>query len=195
MRLVAKYASVIKDWPKLRAAFPVLFALLLCAQSLFSQANTGRITGTATDVIGALVPGVKVTIIAVETNRRQTFVTDNTGRYSSGPLQVGAYRVEAESTGFKHLVRDAISLQVQETAVVNLQLELGEVTQEVRVTAAESLVQTADPSQGQVIDERRVADLPLNGRDYLQLSLLSEGALDPPGQGRSAPGTNDGVAR
>jgi hypothetical protein len=193
MRLVAKKAAVNKVWLKLGLVIPALCLLLLCADSLFSQADTGRITGTVTDVTGAVAPGVQITILAVETNRSQTFVTDATGRYSSGPLRVGAYRVEAQATGFKHLVRDAISLQVQETAVVNLQLEVGEITQEVRVTAAESLVQTTDPSQGQVIDERRVADLPLNGRDYLQLSLLSEGALDPPGQGRSATGTNDGI--
>ena len=100
MRLVAKYASVIKDWLKFGVALPVLFFLLLCAGNLFGQADTGRITGTVTDATGAVVPNVKVTIVAVETNRRQTFVTDNTGRYSSGPLQVGAYRVEAESSLF-----------------------------------------------------------------------------------------------
>ncbi len=193
MRLVARNASISKVWLKLGVVFPAVCLLLVCTESLFSQADTGRITGTASDVTGAVVPNVKVTIVAVETNRSQTFVTDNTGRYSSGPLRVGAYRVEAQATGFKHLVRDAISLQVQETAVVNLQLELGEITQEVRVTTAESLVRTTDASQGTVIDERRVADLPLNGRDYLQLSLLSEGALEPPGQGRSATGTNDGI--
>ena len=66
-------------------------------------------------------------------------------------------------------------------------------TQVTTVTAAEDLVRTVDASQGQVIEERRVKDLPLNGRDYIQLSLLSEGALSPPGQGRSATGTNDGV--
>src|SRR5438552_1095438 len=193
MRLVARNASVGKVWISLGVVFPALCLLLLCPDSLFSQVDTGRITGTASDATGAVVPGVKVTIVAVETNRSQTFVTDNTGRYSSGPLQVGAYRVGAQATGFKHLVREAISLQVQETAMVNLQLELGEISQEVRVTATESLVRTTDASQGTVIDERRVADLPLNGRDYLQLSLLSEGALDPPGQGRSATGTNDGI--
>ena len=85
------------------------------------------------------------------------------------------------------------SLQVQQTAVVNLQMELGTVTQETTVTAAEELVRTVDASQGEVIEERRVKDLPLNGRDYLQLSLLSEGTLAPPGQGRTATGTNDGV--
>jgi hypothetical protein len=108
-------------------------------------------------------------------------------------LQPGEYRVEAEAPGFKRLLREAISLQVQETAVVNLQLELGELSQVTTVTAAESLVRTVDASQGEVIEERRVKDLPLNGRDYLQLSLLSEGTLAPPGQGRTASGTNDGV--
>src|SRR5882724_7642315 len=193
MKLMARNVSVCKVWLKLGVVFCALCLLLLCAESLFSQADTGRITGTVSDGTGAVAPGVRITIVAVETNRTQTFVTDNMGRYSSGPLRVGAYRVEAQATGFKHVVRDAISLQVQETAVINLQLEVGELSQEVRVTAAESLVQTTDASQGQVIDERRVADLPLNGRDYLQLSLLSEGALDPPGQGRSATGTNDGI--
>src|SRR5258707_12193472 len=154
MRLVTRSASVSNVWLKLGVVLSALCLLLLCAETLFSQADTGRITGTVSDATGAVAPGVQVTIVAVETNRTQTFVTDNMGRYSSGPLRVGAYRVEAQATGFKHLVRDAISLQVQETAVINLELEIGEITQEVRVTAAESLVQTADPSQGQVIDER-----------------------------------------
>ena len=96
--------------------------------------------------------------------------------------------------GFKRLIRPSILLQVQQTAVVNLQMKLGTVTQETTVTAVEEkLVRTVDASQGEVIEERRVKDLPLNGRDYLQLSLLSEGTLSPPGQGRTASGTNDGV--
>ena len=85
----------------LRVAFPVLCLLFLCAPSLFSQADTERITGTASDDTGAVVPNVKVTIIAVETNRRQTFVTDNTGHYSSGPLQAGASRL-GTSSGISH---------------------------------------------------------------------------------------------
>ena len=193
MRLVTSNIYLTKIWLKLGLLFLPLCLLLLCTDNLFSQADTGSITGTITDASGAVVPNVQVTIVAVETNRRQTFVTDNAGRYSSGPLRVGAYRVEAESAGFKHLVREAISLQVQETAVVNLQLELGQVTQQTTVTAAEDLVRTVDASQGQVIEERRVKDLPLNGRDYLQLSLLSEGAMEPPGQGRTATGANNGT--
>ena len=138
--------------------------------------------------------GVKVTIIAVATNRQQTVLTDNEGRYSSGPLRAGEYRDGSRIAGLQTSGPPrSILLQVQQTAVVNLQMELGTVTQETTVTAAEELVRTVDASQGEVIEERRVKDLPLNGRDYLQLSLLSEGTLAPPGQGRTATGTNDGV--
>ena len=106
------------------------------------------------------------------------------------PVSTGSKR---KLPGFKRLVRQNIVLQVQETPVINLQMELGTLNQEVTVTAATELVRTTDASQGSVIEERRVKELPLNGRDYLQLSLLSEGTLPPPGQGRTATGTNDGV--
>jgi hypothetical protein len=180
-----------KTWLALNVL--LLGPFFLRTESLFGQADTGTISGTVTDPAGAAMPGVKVTIVAIATNGRQTFVTDNDGRYSSGPLRVGEYQVEAELAGFKRLVRPKILLQVQETAVANLKLELGTINQEVTVMAVTDLVRTADASQGSVIEERRVKDLPLNGRDYLQLSLLSEGTLPPPGQGRTATGTNDGV--
>ncbi len=189
MRLAARNIYQVR----LRLGVLSLCLCLLGAQGLFGQADTGSITGTVTDPAGALLPHVKVTIVAVATNRQQAFLTDNEGRYASGPLRVGEYRVEAEMTGFKRLIRQSILLQVQERAVINLQLELGTLTQETTVMAAEDLVRTVDASQGEVIEERRVKDLPLNGRDYLQLSLLSEGTLAPPGQGRTASGTNDGV--
>src|SRR4051794_1939408 len=182
-----------KDNVWLRLGMLALCFLVPGAERLFSQADTGSITGTVTDPAGAVLTNVKVTIIAVATNRHLSVLSDNEGRYSSGPLRVGEYRVEAELPGFKRIVRQSIVLQVQQTAVVNLQLELGTITQETTVTAAEELVRTVDASQGEVIEERRVKDLPLNGRDYLQLSLLSEGTLAPPGQGRTASGTNDGV--
>src|SRR6185503_6142936 len=146
MKLVAASSYATKVCLKLVVFFLPLCLLLLSTKNSFSQADTGVITGTVTDPSGAILPGVKVTITAIETNRRQTFVTDNSGRYSSGPLRVGDYRIEAELTSFKRLVRPSISLQVQETAVLNLQMELGAVTQQTTVTAAEDLVRTADAS-------------------------------------------------
>jgi len=146
--------------------------------------------GTVTDPSGAAVPAARVTIVAVETNTKRTVVTDSVGRYSSGPLHVGGYRLEVQAQGFETLVRTGLSLQVQQTAVVDLQLQLGAATQEVTVTGAADLINTTEASQGQVIDERRVEALPLNGRDYLQLSLLSEGAVEGPGGDRNATGSN-----
>lgn len=156
----------------------------------FSQADTGNITGAITDPSGAVVPGVKVTIVAVATNQQQEATTDGAGRYSSGPVRPGDYRIEAELKGFKHLISKIITLQIQQTAVMNLTMEVGGAHEEVTVSTAPPLIQTSDASQGSVIGEQSVANLPLNGRDYLQLSLLSEGALPPPGQGRSATGAN-----
>ena len=164
---------------------------LLGAVRLFSQADTGSITGTLTDATGAVVPGVKISIIAASTNHEETITTDNAGRYSSGPLRPGQYRIEAERAGFKHLVSENIVLEIQQTAVMNFTMEVGGVQQEVTVTTAPPLIQTTDASQGSVIGAERVANLPLNGRDYLQLSLLSEGTLPPPGQARNATGSNN----
>jgi len=168
--------------------------MLVCTEGLFGQAETGRITGTVTDATGAVVPGAGVILIAVGTNRRIELNSNEDGRYSSGPLQVGAYRIEAQATGFKRLIHDSITLEVQQTALVNLRLELGEVTEQVTVTGGAAMIQTTEASQGQVIEERRVKDLPLNGRDYMQLALLSEGVVEPPGQGRTATGANGGGA-
>jgi hypothetical protein len=86
MRLESRNACVAQVWLKSGVVFPALLPFLLCAQSLFGQADTGRVIGTASDATGAVVPNVKVTIVAVDTNRRLTFLTDSTGRYSSGPL-------------------------------------------------------------------------------------------------------------
>ncbi len=174
----------------LRLGVLALCLFLLGEQRSFGQVDTGSISGTITDSSGAVAPGAKVTIVAVATNQQRTLTTDDSGRYSSGPLSPAEYRVEVELKGFKHLISGSIVLQVQQAAVMNLTMEVGGVQEEVRVTTAPPLIQTSDASQGSVIGEQRVANLPLNGRDYLQLSLLSEGALPPPGQGRTAVGAN-----
>ena len=186
MRLAT--GSTYKGWPAL--CLLLLCCFFLRTESLFGQADTGTISGTVTDPAGAVMSSVKVTIVAIATNQERTLTTDNAGRYSSGPLNPGEYRVEAEMAGFKHLITDNLVLQIQQTAVMNLTMEIGAVRQQVTVTTTPPLVTTADASQGSVIGVQRVENLPLNGRDYLQLALLSEGTLPPPGQGRSATGVN-----
>ena len=178
--------------PTLGAVLTSVLLVILCAGHLFSQ-DTGTITGTVTDPSGGVVPAATVTIVNTATNSRRVVSTDSGGRYSSGPLPVGSYQVEVQAKGFKNLVRYGLTLQVQQTAVVDAQLEVGATTEQMTVTAAADLVNTTNASQGQVIDARRVEALPLNGRDYLQLSLLSEGAQEGPGADRSATGSNNGV--
>src|SRR5271165_3510899 len=121
---------------------------LLGGERLLSQADTGSITGTVTDASGAVVPGVKVSIVAVATNQRQDIATDGAGRYSSGPLHPGEYRVEAERAGFKHLVNKNVVVQVQQTAVMDIAMEVGGVQEVVTVTTAPPMVDTSDASQG-----------------------------------------------
>jgi hypothetical protein len=175
------------------------FMLSVIALSLFflggttsvGQTDTGSIAGTVTDPSGAVVPGVKVTIVAVATNQQRILTTDTGGRYSSGPLRPAEYKVEAERAGFKHMVSKSIVLEIQQTAVMDLTMEVGGVQEQVTVSEAPPLIQTADASQGSVIEQERVSSMPLNGRDYLQLALLSEGTLPPPGQARNATGSNN----
>ncbi len=172
----------------MRIARLILLAALTAAASgpLLAQVETARIIGTVTDQSGAVIPNVSVTITNVQTNISHQTVTRSDGTYESVPLRIGAYRVTAEQQGFKRAVRDGIVLQIQQTAVVEMVLDVGQVTQDIQVTAAAPLLTTSEAAQGQVIDNQKVVDLPLNGRDYIQLALLSAGA------NQAAPGARTG---
>jgi hypothetical protein len=151
-----------------------------------AQVNTARIIGTIKDAAGAVVPGAKVAIVNTQTNRTFETVSRDDGTYESVPLPIGDYRVTAEQEGFRRSVREGIVLQIQQTVVVDLTLEVGQLAQEVSITAAAPLLSTTEATQGQVIDNKKIVDLPLNGRDYIQLALLSAGA------NQSAPGARTG---
>ena len=157
----------------------VLLIVLLAAPGLFAQLETARITGTVTDESGAIIPGAQVTVVHLETNRRIAASTGQDGRYLSALLPVGSYRVEVESSGFKHAVRTGVTIEVQQTAVVDFRLEVGSVSERVEVAARAPLLNTVEGTQGQVIENKRIVDLPLNGRDYTQLALLSSGTAQP----------------
>jgi Carboxypeptidase regulatory-like domain/TonB dependent receptor len=159
----------------------ILIIFSLTVVSAFAQTETGRIIGTLTDTSGAVIPGATVTLTHVQTNRETVATTDDTGRYVSIPLAIGNYRVAVERAGFKKVIRSGITLQVGETAVLDFKLEVGELTQQVEVTSDAPLLETTEASQGQVIDSRRIVDLPLNGRDYLDLALVSAGTLQASG--------------
>ena len=137
-----------------------------------------RISGTVRDASGAIMTGVKVTVSDVNRGTTQTTVTNDAGRYSFPTLRVGEYAVSAEMSGFKKSVAEKIKLEVNQTAEVDIQMELGEVTQQVEVVGAAPLLQTNDSQVGGLVENKQIVDLPLAARDFMQLSLLTAGVVE-----------------
>ncbi len=156
-----------------------------------AQLTTGVISGTVTDPSGAAVPGVSIGIKNVETGIGRTAVSGPNGRYEAANLPVGKYEVSATLAGFQTTVRSGIELAVGRTAVVDLSLQVGEVTQAVTVTGEAPLVETTSATVSNLVDEKRVTDLPLNGRDLNQLAFLQPGVLKSPEQSDFTSGQGD----
>jgi len=163
-------------------AITVSVAAIALAAGMFGQVEQARITGTVRDASGGVVPRARITMIHEETNVEHVAETNELGAYLSVPLRIGRYRVAASADGFKRSVRSGVLLRIQETVLLDFTLEVGTVTESVDVTAAPPLLETTDPSQGQVIDNKKIVDLPLNGRDFLTLAALSSGAFPVTGQ-------------
>jgi len=143
------------------------FCLPLCGQTL------GEIVGEVVDSSGAVVPGAAVTVTNLATNATRSVRTNDAGLYSFPSLVPGPYRVRVEMTGFKTVTRTNIELQVQQSARVNIALEVGQVSEAVEVSGSAAMLATEEATVGTVIDNRRIVELPLNGRNFLQLVSLS----------------------
>jgi len=165
----------------IRYCLSLVVLFVLGIQFAWAQVETAQITGTVKDATGAVVPNASVTATHLQTNREHATRTDDRGRYVLPALPIGDYEVAAQFSGFKRAVRRGVTLEIQETAVVDLTLQVGQVTEQVEVLADAPLLNVSEPTQGQVIDNRKIVDLPLNGRDYVQLALLSAGTAQPVG--------------
>ncbi len=170
---------------KSRLAF-ILLLMSLCASALAAaaQQETATITGSVKDQSGAIVPKATVTVTNTQTNISVKTEADDAGFYRIPSLRPGEYSVTAESTGFQKIIRTGVTLQVAQVAQIDLTLKPGQLTESVEVVAATPLLDTQTSSRGLVIDEKKIVELPLNGRDYNQLALLSPGVL--PGTPRLA---------
>ena len=147
--------------------------LLVFAASLAAQQGRGSIQGTVTDQTGAAIPNATVTILSVATNTPFPTTTSDKGYYVAPALPVGTYTVTAERTGFKRAVRDGIVLQVDQRAEIDLTLEVGSTGESITVTGEAPVTSTADATIGKVIENKRIQELPINGRNALALVLLA----------------------
>ena len=139
---------------------------------------TASISGTVDDSSGSGVVGAMVTVKSIETGASRTATTDSAGHYTVLSLPLGPQEVKAEKPGFKSAVRTGIDLVVGQEAVVNLQLEVGELIQQVTVAAETPLVNTTTSQVSGVVGEQQIKDLPLNGRSFDNLITLNPGAVN-----------------
>ncbi|MGI8961291.1 MAG: carboxypeptidase regulatory-like domain-containing protein [Bryobacteraceae bacterium] len=149
----------------------------LLAFSLLGQVDTGTIVGTLHDPSGAAVPSATVTIVAKSTNTSTVVHSDEKGDYTSPPLHVGTYLVTAEAPGFKAETRDNLTLQVQDRLRIDFDMQVGQISEKVLVSSEAPPIQTETSSLGQVISSNVMTELPLNGRDYIQLATLTTGVV------------------
>src|SRR5882724_10062911 len=158
-----------------RVGFSVLVGILVSAltcTAVWAQ-STAQVSGTVKDQTGAVLPGVDVTATQTDTGLKRSAVTDETGSYILPNLPVGPYRLEAALPGFRTYVQTGIVLQVGSSSVINAILGVGQVSETIEVQADAALVETRNTGVGQVIDNVRVLELPLNARNVQQLIVLS----------------------
>jgi hypothetical protein len=144
----------------------------LSASPVLAQ-NFGEITGTVSDASGAVIGNAAVTVTNISSNQVRQAVTNQSGNYSVPYLVPGSYEIRVETPGFKAAARKGIDLQVGDVARIDFAMELGEVNQQVEVTGGAPLLATENAALGTVIENKRIVELPLNGRNYLQLVALS----------------------
>ena len=163
-----------------RIAITVLGGLLMCvfaSPNVWAQA-TAQISGTATDATGALLPGVEITATQIETGISRTAVTNETGAYNFPNLPLGPFQVEAVLPGFQTFLRSGLVLQVNADLVIDAVMEVGQVSQTIEVTANAALVETRSTALGTIIENERILELPLNGRNVQDLIELAGGAVN-----------------
>ena len=141
--------------------------LYVAGSSLHAQLGSGALTGQVVDQAGASAPGALLTVTEVGTTLTRTTVTATDGGYSIPSLPPGTYRIRAELSGFRTVIREGVRLATGETVRLDLQLELGSVAEAVTVEADAPLLRSATSGLGHVIDNRKIVDLPLNGRSFI----------------------------
>jgi outer membrane receptor protein involved in Fe transport len=160
-----------------RRSLACVLLTALASLEVAAQQITGSIRGTVMDPSGAVVQSAAVTAQQAETGLTRSASTDRDGAYVLVELPIGHYQIRAEAKGYQKYLQEGISLNVNQTATVNVHLKLGSETQQVEVKADAQLVQSTVSSLGQTVMEGEILDLPLDGRNFSQLGLLQPGVV------------------
>src|SRR5688572_26574245 len=179
----------------LRHLFHGAVVVLLASAIVQGQAgSTAQVTGTVRDQSGGVLPGVDVTVIQTDTGFTRSAVTDENGNYTLTNLPIGPYRLQASLSGFRAYQQTGIVLQVGSNPVIPVAMALGELTETVSVEAAAPLVETRSTSIGQVIENERIEELPLNGRNSADLIEIAGAVVrTETSSSRSVQGASGGV--
>ena len=162
----------------------LIVAVMLAPGDAAAQGSV-TIFGTVTDASGAVVPGASITVTNVQTAFERLTVSDANGNYAISQLPVGIYTVKAELAGFKTVLQERVPVQVDENRRVNVVMQLGELAESVTVEGETAQVDTRTGTLREVVDSQRIVELPLNGRNPLQLQFLVAGAGGRAGQGQA----------
>src|SRR6266571_2154241 len=155
-----------------RYVVSVLCVVLLSVAPVIAQTQAG-ISGVIHDPSGAVIPGVMVTVTNPATNFSRSATSNEAGVYNFPVLQPGVYNIKVELPGFRTITQNDVELQIQQSARLDFTLQVGEVSQTVEVSGTAALIATENATVGTVIENRRIVDMPLNGRNFLQLTSLS----------------------
>jgi Carboxypeptidase regulatory-like domain len=169
-----------KQWIFVFALLVAVSGSVLAPHCSAQAVSIAQVSGVVSDPSGSAVPGAQVQMLETAKGLARTATSDAQGRYTFPNLPVGPYRLEVSAAGFKGYVQSGIILQVGNNVTINVSMELGAISEHVEVSAQAGMVETKDNTVSQVIDERRIVDLPLNGRQPTQLILLSGAAITTP---------------
>ena len=154
-----------------------LFLTLCLSLSAFAQFDTAVVLGTTRDQSGNVVPGAAIKLLNVETGIQATTTTNDTGDYLFLNVKIGTYKLTAEKPGFSAANADNVGVSVNARQRVDFSLKVGQVTESINVTDGVIAVESDSSDRGLVVGRKQIVDLPLNGRNYADLALLSTNKL------------------
>ena len=169
-----------------------LTVFILAALPLAAQLPTGTILGSVKDSSGASIPNAMVTVRNTDTNLTKTVMTEQDGSYRFPELPAGHYEVVASAAGFRTETHAGLTLEVTQQGVINFALQVGATTQQVTITSEIPMVNTQDATLGGTVNEQQMSELPLNGRNYIDLALYKPGVTPDKNQ-RNSSGTTFSV--